>query len=90
MLVESASFVFKEAGSIKQEEGEVENILASEGTLCCMLSRLWRDGVRGEGEKGVGSIPAIRCKVGKVAKEVGYEIRCIGEEAHMDLWQGRP
>ena len=65
MLVKSASFVFKEAGSIKQEEGEVENILASEDTLCCTLLRLWKNGVRGEGEKGVGYIPAIRCKVRK-------------------------
>ena len=37
--------------------------MASEDKLCYMLSRLWRDGVRGEGEKGVGSIPAIRCNV---------------------------
>ena len=44
-----------------------------------MLLRLWRDGVRGEGDKGVGSIPAIRCNVGKVGKEVGCEIRHIGE-----------
>ena len=47
MIVESASFVFKEAGSIKQEEEEeeeeeeeVENILASEVKLCCMLLHL--------------------------------------------------
>ena len=37
------------------------------------------DGVRGEGEKGVGSIPAIRCKIGKVDKEAGCEVRNIGE-----------
>ena len=37
--------------------------------------------MRGEAEKGVGSIPAIRCNVGKVGKEVGCEIRCIGEAA---------
>ena len=41
MLVESASFVFKDAGSIKQEEEEeVENILAPEVGLCCMLLHL--------------------------------------------------
>ena len=42
------SFIpFKNAGRIKQEEGQVEH-LAPEGTLCCML---WRDEVRGEGRK---------------------------------------
>ena len=60
--------------------------MASDDMLCCMLLCLWRDRVSGEGEKGVSSIPAIRCKVGKVGKEVGCEIRCIGEAVHMDLW----
>ena len=59
--------------------------MASEDTLCCKLVHLWRDGMRGEGEKGVGSIPAIRCNVGKVGTEVGCEIRCIGEAVRMDL-----
>ena len=46
---------------------------------------LWRDGVRGEGEEGVGSVPAIQCKVGKVGKEVDCEIMYIGEAVHIDL-----
>ena len=50
--------------------------MAPEDTLCCMLLG---DGVRGEGEKGVGSIPAIRCKIGKADKEAGCEVRNIGE-----------
>ena len=37
--------------------------------------------MRGEAENGVGSIPAIRCKVRKVGKEVGCEVRRIGEAA---------
>ena len=44
---------------------------------------LLRDGVRGEGEKEVGSIHAIRCKIGKVGKEVGCKIRNIGEAVHI-------
>ena len=40
-------------------------------------------GVREEGEKGVGSIHAIRCEVGKEGKEAGCEIGNIGEEVHI-------
>ena len=43
---------------------------------------LLRDGVRGEGEKEVGSIHAIRCKIGKESNEVGCEIRNIEEAVH--------
>ena len=38
------------------------------------------DGVRAEGEKRGGSIPAIRCKVGKVSKEAGWEIENIEKQ----------
>ena len=44
-----------------------------------------RQGERGAGEKGMGSIPAIRCNAGKADKDVGCEIRCIGEALHIDL-----
>ena len=44
---------------------------------------LLRNGVRGEGEKGVGSIPVIRCNVRKVGKEASCEISIIGEEVHI-------
>ena len=54
--------------------------LAPEDTLCYMLLR---DQVRGEVQKGVGSIPMIRCKVRKVGKEAGCEIRNIGEAVHI-------
>ena len=54
--------------------------MAPEDTLCCMLLR---DRVRGEGEKGVGSIPVIRCKARKVRKEAGCEIGNIGEEVYI-------
>ena len=47
-----------------------------------MLYVVERRGERG-GEKGVSSIPAIRCKVGKVGKEVGWEVRNIGEAVHI-------
>ena len=40
---------------------------------------LWRDAVKGEGEKGVGFIHAMRCEVGKKGKEAGCEIGNIGE-----------
>ena len=63
MLVESASFVFKEAGSIKQEEGEVENILAWYIVLY-VITPVERRSERGMGERGE-FIPAIRCKVRK-------------------------
>ena len=42
-----------------------------------MLLRLWRDGVRGEAEKGVGSIPAIRCNVGKAGRNQVYWRGCM-------------
>ena len=50
MLVTNANYVFKDAGNIQQEV-EVEDILPSGDMLPCKLLRLWRDGVRVEGEK---------------------------------------
>ena len=44
-----------------------------------------RQAEKGAGEKGVGSIPAIRCNAGKLNKEVGCEVRCIGEAVLMNL-----
>ena len=84
MLVANASFVFKDAGSIQKEEKEVENIW-HRMIRCAVCYYACGDGVRGEGEKGVGSIPAIRCNAGKVNKEVGCEIRCVGEAVLMNL-----
>ena len=40
--------------------------------------------MRGEGEKGVGSIPTIRCKVGKVGKEAGCEVGNTGEAVYIE------
>ena len=54
--------------------------MAPEDTLYYMF---WRDEVREEGDKGVSSIPVIRCKVRKVGKEAGCEIGNIGEEVHI-------
>lgn len=75
-------FPFKDADRIKQEEarGAGRERLAPEDTLYYMF---WRDGVREEGDKGVSSIPVIRCKVRKVGKEAGCEIGNIGEEVHI-------
>ena len=50
-----------DAGTVKQEEGQVEDIWR---LVLCVVERR---GERGR-EKGVGSIPAIRCKTGKVVK----------------------
>ena len=35
-------------------------------------------------QQGVSSIPATRCKVGKVNKEAGWEIRNIAEAVHIE------
>ena len=61
---------FQEAGSIKQEEGAVEDIWRQK-IHCAVSYCTCGDRVREEGEKGVGSVPMMQCKVGKVSKEVG-------------------
>jgi hypothetical protein len=73
----NSSFPIKDAGSIKQE-GQVENIWRRKipCPVCCGETG-W------EGEKGVGSIPAIQCKAEKVGKVVGCEIRNMGEAVHI-------
>jgi len=58
------SFVpFKDAGSGKQEEG-VEHIWRQK-IRCAVCYYTCGDRVRGEEVKGVGSVPTIRCKLGK-------------------------